>query len=194
MKIIVDPAKQQTRLPAILRAALSLFVDKGIEAATTKDIAKRARVSEGALYRHFKSKEELAWYLFSTNLAQFSQKVLAEVEATREIKGKLRAVVDGCFSAFEEDRELFTYLILSEHREFKRYSQNAVHAGIVVSGVVKAGQKLGEIRKGEESLLTAMVLGTIIRTCLFKMYGRVKDDLRGRSDEVTDALWRALRD
>jgi len=44
----------------IERAALILFVEKSIEGVSTKSIAAYARVSEGLLYRHFKSKADLA--------------------------------------------------------------------------------------------------------------------------------------
>ena len=38
--------------PKIERAALELFVNVGVDAATTREIAESAQVSEGALYRH----------------------------------------------------------------------------------------------------------------------------------------------
>ena len=50
--------------PKIERAALKLFIHEGIDAATTREIAEKAGVSEGALYRHYKGKDELALSLF----------------------------------------------------------------------------------------------------------------------------------
>ena len=46
--------------PRIERAALEVFVRDGVDAATTKAIAAQAGVSEGAIYRHWRSKDELA--------------------------------------------------------------------------------------------------------------------------------------
>ena len=45
--------------PKIERAALKLFISEGVDAATTREIADVAGVSEGALYRHYKGKDEL---------------------------------------------------------------------------------------------------------------------------------------
>ncbi len=48
------------------RAALELFAANGFDGVSIADIATAAGVSQGALYRHYASKDELAWTLFST--------------------------------------------------------------------------------------------------------------------------------
>ena len=47
------------RRAAILRAALPVFAEKGYAAATTRELAAAADVSEALLFRHFPSKEAL---------------------------------------------------------------------------------------------------------------------------------------
>ena len=44
---------------AILNAAAACFAEKGYSACTIQDIIERANLSKGALYGHFRSKEEL---------------------------------------------------------------------------------------------------------------------------------------
>jgi AcrR family transcriptional regulator len=58
------PARPRRREPAlkrsrILAAAQRLFVERGFGATTTADIAQAAEVSEGIVFHHFGSKEEL---------------------------------------------------------------------------------------------------------------------------------------
>jgi AcrR family transcriptional regulator len=55
--------KEQTK-QRILRAALELFREKGLEGTTTKEISKRSRIAEGTLFNYFKTKEDLALYFF----------------------------------------------------------------------------------------------------------------------------------
>jgi AcrR family transcriptional regulator len=55
----------------ILEAALSLFSHQGYRATSIRDIAAKANVSTGAVYHHFKDKEEL----FKTLLGQFQADV-----------------------------------------------------------------------------------------------------------------------
>ena len=48
-------AKDGTAKARIERAALNLFIKTSIEGASTKSLSNLAGVSEGLLYRHFKS-------------------------------------------------------------------------------------------------------------------------------------------
>lgn len=43
----------------ILKAALTVFIEKGYSAATTREIALAAGVSEGAIFRHFQTKKDI---------------------------------------------------------------------------------------------------------------------------------------
>jgi AcrR family transcriptional regulator len=55
--------KEQTK-QRILRAALKLFREKGLDGTTTKAISKHAGIAEGTLFNYFKTKEDLALYFF----------------------------------------------------------------------------------------------------------------------------------
>src|SRR5882724_10743909 len=56
----------------IEHAALRLFVEKGVRDTTVRDIARAVDMSEGALYRHFPSKEDLVWTLFERHYVAFA--------------------------------------------------------------------------------------------------------------------------
>ena len=74
----------------IARTALHLFVEKGITETTIRDIAGAAGVAEGPLYRHYESKDQLAWELFSTNYLAFALELdrLQEGYDTLQIPGR----------------------------------------------------------------------------------------------------------
>lgn len=50
------------RMGEIIQAAVDEFLEKGYEAASMEAIAKRAGVSKGGLYHHFRSKDEILLY------------------------------------------------------------------------------------------------------------------------------------
>lgn len=55
----------------ILQAAADIMYHKGIARATTKEIAQRAGCSEGNLYNHFGSKEEIFLAILNEELPEF---------------------------------------------------------------------------------------------------------------------------
>lgn len=44
----------------ILQAAVEIFAEKGYAATSTSEIAKRAGVAEGTIFRHYKTKKRFA--------------------------------------------------------------------------------------------------------------------------------------
>ena len=58
-----DANEEQTKRQ-ILKAALELFRERGLDGTTTKQISKRAGIAEGTLFNYFKTKEDLALYFF----------------------------------------------------------------------------------------------------------------------------------
>ena len=59
----------------IERTAMALFVEKGVAETTIRDIAHGAGVAEGALYRHFRGKDELVIGLFAQHYAAFARRL-----------------------------------------------------------------------------------------------------------------------
>jgi len=51
--------KKTAKQERILQAAVEMFAEKGYDATATSEIAVRAGVAEGTIFRHFKSKKEL---------------------------------------------------------------------------------------------------------------------------------------
>jgi AcrR family transcriptional regulator len=193
MNIILSDDKMKTKLPAIMRAAIHLFVKKGIDGTTTKDIAKAAGVAEGALYRHFKSKEDLAWHLFSTHLNKLPADLMAAVYPEPTAEKRIRQFVRESFQAYEQDPELYSYLILREHSELDKYSENFSHPGHVVLKIIEDGQKSGELRAGDRYVLASLFVGGVIRVCTVKMYGNIKQNMQGFVDPVSDMIWAMLK-
>jgi AcrR family transcriptional regulator len=55
---------RKQRTEALLRSALGLFLERGLEAVTVDDIAREAGMAKGNFYRYFKDKDDLVDALF----------------------------------------------------------------------------------------------------------------------------------
>lgn len=71
-----DLERQQLR-SAILDAARELFVERGVEAVTMREIARRIDYSPTAIYLHFKDKEALIRELCDTDFLALAQELQA---------------------------------------------------------------------------------------------------------------------
>jgi AcrR family transcriptional regulator len=58
-----DLNKEKTK-ERILKAALELFRQNGLEGTTTRQISHKAEIAEGTLFNYFKTKEDLALFFF----------------------------------------------------------------------------------------------------------------------------------
>jgi AcrR family transcriptional regulator len=78
----------------ILAAARALFMERGYEATTARDIAERAGMSAGALFLHFKSKADvLKTIIWANNAAQYDR-MRRLVPARAPVKERLRRMAE----------------------------------------------------------------------------------------------------
>lgn len=80
----LDSIEQNQKKQRILDAAISVFIDKGFEEASMRDIASAAGLTTGAIYHHFKNKDELFYHAVKEAM-YFAQK-LSEKDESSNIK------------------------------------------------------------------------------------------------------------
>lgn len=83
----------------ILKAAVKCFSQRGFNETTMDQIAKEAKVSKGALYWHFKSKEELFVKLKEQSIARILQTLKNAFTSTRTFESKLAKGFELYFSS-----------------------------------------------------------------------------------------------
>jgi AcrR family transcriptional regulator len=71
-------AKKRQTKERILRAALGVFCKKGLPAATTREISRKAGIAEGTLFNYFKTKEDLALYFFEKETEEIMRSYAAD--------------------------------------------------------------------------------------------------------------------
>lgn len=65
-----DDGKKTEKQLKILQAATEIFSEKGFSAASTSEIAQRAGVAEGTIFRHYKTKKDLLLSIVGPILAK----------------------------------------------------------------------------------------------------------------------------
>lgn len=82
-----------SRRKEIIAAALSCFVEHGVEATTIEMICKTANVSVGNVYHHFGNKEGLAAEVYITGLRLFQSTLATALQPVTEIELAVRTLV-----------------------------------------------------------------------------------------------------
>lgn len=85
-------AKAERTRAAILESALSLFRERGFEATTMRDVARRAGVSAGNAYYYFASKDHLVQGFYAESHADHLALCEDALAATTDFQERLLAV------------------------------------------------------------------------------------------------------
>lgn len=172
--------------------ALRLFVEKGIKETTIRDIATAAGIAEGTLYRHYTSKDDLAWELFSENFTRFALALDRIQQEHPTLKEKIDAMIRYFCTFFDANMILVGYLLLAQHSQLSKVTPNMPRPGVLVRGVIAEAMDRGEIPKVDPEVAASMVIGLVLEVAISKMYGDVSEPLSSLADTLSAASWRVL--
>jgi AcrR family transcriptional regulator len=81
--------KKRDKEARIRRAALSLFRERGFEATTTREVARRAGIAAGTLFLYVESKAELIDFVFAGEIARVVDEAFATLPARGDVVRRL---------------------------------------------------------------------------------------------------------
>ena len=80
--------KSQAMREKILNTATQLFIQKGSEKTSMQDIAQTAGISKGAIYHHFKSKDEIVFAVMRSRQELMEEEMKQWLKATENLTGR----------------------------------------------------------------------------------------------------------
>lgn len=176
----------------IKRAALELFVQKGVDAGGMRDIATASGITEGAIYRHFKGKDDLIWQLFADNFSGFARTLDALQADQNTLAGKIDAMVQGFCRLYDDDQTLFRFLLLVQHGQLAKVTDDMANPIDVVQAVLQHGIDAGEIVGVSVHEANAWLFGIVLQTATFHIYGRLSGPMTPRADALSRACLAVL--
>ncbi|MFN3910651.1 TetR/AcrR family transcriptional regulator [Hyphomonas sp.] len=187
--------KQRARnaKPKIERAALKLFIHEGVDAATTREIADKAGVSEGALYRHYKGKDELALSLFMATHNRLSGLLAEALTGPGKLDEKVLAAVTAYCKLADEDFLLFSFHLVSLNRYLPYDKRREDDPVSVTERIIGGLMSAGAIPKGDPALKAAMALGVVMQTGQNKIYNRLPGPLSQHAPAMARAVLAVLK-
>ncbi|NTX06285.1 TetR/AcrR family transcriptional regulator [Myxococcus sp. CA040A] len=202
-----EPAKRElkqersarTRVD-ILEAAITLFAKRGFLATTMADLARAIRMTPGALYWHFPTKEDL----LLAAIEELHQRYLSGfVDLLDEHRGlsareQLQAFTRGTHSFLGQHREygIFFGMLAAEAADSNERVAEAIREKLglyakVLGGILRHGQKTGEFRQDVDTELAAHgVFGGYLGALMYQNLFRATLDY----DSMAASLDRLLMD
>ena len=189
----------------ILKIALQLFLKKGYKDVTYQELIKKTGLSKGAIYHHFKSKDDLLACVFEYLLAATKQtpiKNIAEIVKDEESFRKL--FIDGKVGqisgfkkimgdkSFKLNKLLFFLEAINENEKLKKIIEELMKEEMIFLEQCFNGlKKHNKLPKGKEPKLLAeclywMLQGTEMKLFFTENNELGEDFIRGYNKTIAD--------
>ena len=172
----------------MLKAAKTIFAERGYADATMSDIARAASVSEASIYQHFKGKEELFLAIpiskVKENLPLIEERLFGVKEALSQLRIFIWVYVRELMEDTENSRIAFlqlktnkAFLFTGAYRELQRFFRK-------ITEIIEWGQRSGEIRPDINPYTArSLILGTIenlltrwlLKDCSYNLWPYVEE-------------------
>lgn len=154
-------AKQKTRLK-LLEAAHDLFVERGYESATIRDIAAGAHLSTGAVFANFSDKADLFNEVILADFRRLDE-LMAAASGDGPLKAQLQRLLTlACDSHLGRPRLVQSLLSFSWTDHIRADGDGRVNGVKLVldrlAGVLRQGVERGELPRGFDVRLTSEML------------------------------------
>lgn len=115
MKCVTEKSEDKIR-----EAAKRVFLKKGFDGTTSRDIAKEADMNIALTNYYFRSKEKLFLEIFKDVLEEYFQNMLTILNKDIDIKTKISEIIDNDFAMMKKEPDLVIFIMNEIHKSPQR--------------------------------------------------------------------------
>jgi AcrR family transcriptional regulator len=146
------------------------------------------------MYRHYRSKDDLARDLFVTNFVALGRELRRAQAEEATTEGKIRAMIRYFCTVYEQDPDMFTYLFLARHDHMQAIQSRMANPYFVFRRVIRDGMNRGEVPKQDPDVAASMVMGVVLQVIDSRLLGdRIRKSISTLADTIAAACWRVLQ-
>ena len=157
----------------ILQSAAELFAEREFDLVLIDEVAERAGVGKGSVYRQFRSKEELYAAAVISGFAQLQREIRTALAGSTSMREQIATIMRHALKFFWSRRQFFALLrdpkALPPSQE-RQYRAERNDLSRLISQVLDDGVRRGAMRAGIDTRIAAESLLGMIRG--FNRYGR----------------------
>ncbi|NPA13187.1 MAG: TetR/AcrR family transcriptional regulator [Aquificae bacterium] len=169
-----------------------IIAEKGLSEVSTVEVARRLGVSQPAIYKYFKNKDEMIIY-FLEHLKSQLEAVLKKAKEGKTTKDKLHLLYQEHLKLIQKTkilpRVIFSDVVYLGDPKKKQALREAIltyKRGIV--DIVKEGIKKGELKEVDPEIFSRFFIGSVISTTLMWMLNDMEADLVSEADRLINNL------
>jgi AcrR family transcriptional regulator len=180
---------------ALIRAARALFADRGYGGVGTEEIVRSARVTRGALYHHFTSKEDLFRAVFEQLEAELTERIAAVAASAEDPYQALSAGADAFLDAcLDPAVQRITLLDAPSVLGWQQWREIGARYGFgLIQGALQAAMDQGLIASQPVAPLAHVMLGALDEAAMLVAQSRDEGRTREEVGRVVARLLRGLR-
>ena len=179
---------------ALMASAVHLVSKHGVEGGTTRAIAQETGVTEGAIYRHYRSLDELRWQAYKDIVEQMIQEKQHLLAASSPFRDTVREWIRLTYMYFDRHPEAFTYALLLVPAPVPDTDwQITIQQGQLFRRLVEQAITEGEIRDIAPELALCHFSGLMLNIPRSINEGKLEGPAAQYVDEAADAVWATLR-
>ncbi len=149
-----------------MRAALTLFTQRGYSATTVRELVEEAGATKPVLYYYFGSKEGLFLELMRTHFGRLEAVVDRSRKGRGNVRRRLMAMLDNSFVFVQQDRDFIRLMhaaYFGPPGEAPYFDFDAYHQRYhdLIARLLDEGIERGEFRPGNAGDMAWIVLGTM---------------------------------
>lgn len=194
----VKCSRNPERRRQIIQAALACFNETGFVNTTMEDICTRSGASNGSVYHHFKSKDQLAASVYLEGIIDYQAGMTSELAKHPEAREGIYAIVRYHLNWASEHAEWARYLFEMRHAGFMAGSEDFIKAenkkfAGEIRGYFSRHIKAGTLRNLPVELYISLILGPCQEFIRCRLGRPAGTELNSALSEIAEAAWQALR-
>ncbi len=156
----------------IINVATKEFALKGFENANINDIAKKAQISVGSLYKYFDNKQDLFLTIVNYNIATMDNLLTALSQSDEDILLKVEQILR-TIQRYSKENELivkfYNVMTNESNPRFAGYFANEMESmtARIYYTAIEQGKKAGDVRTDIDSAFAAYLLDNMFMSLQF---------------------------
>ena len=180
---------------ALLKIARKFFAERGYADTATEEIVRRARVTRGALYHHFKDKQDLFRAVLHEEqlrvAAKCAEAAAKESDPWRALMTANEAFLEACLDPAVQQIVLIDAPAVLGSEGFRQSDESYYLAGLIAA--IEAAITAGIIEKQPAEPLAHMIMGSINEAARLIAHAADKKRARREVSESANRMWNGLR-